>query len=165
MTPTCGPCTLCCKVMGIKEGHVTTDTETGEETHVLTFVKEKDQWCQHASSRQGCRIYETRPQACRDFECLWLQGRFGGGDPAFRPDKIHAVLIPTTDRKNLVIHEDPGYRGHARTALRDIIKDIISDPDRYVIVVSGTERKFYGTPEKMARLKADSRQASVEFEV
>lgn len=52
----CGPCTLCCKLVG---------------THELS--KPPNVWCQHCEIGVGCKIHETRPQGCRDFECLFYQ--------------------------------------------------------------------------------------------
>jgi hypothetical protein len=51
-------------------------------------------WCEHAGNHPGggCSIYETRPQACRDFLCSWLtdeHGIFLDGD---RPDRIGIVF-------------------------------------------------------------------------
>jgi hypothetical protein len=133
----CGPCSLCCKVMGIKDGD---------------FDKPKDQWCPHAKKGRGCGIYPTRPSKCRDFQCLWLVGAFGG--PEHRPDKIHAVVTPTTDKKNWVIHEDPGYAGHARRVLKPVIDQWLKrDVSHYVVVVCGTKRVFFGQRQKFEQLR------------
>lgn len=136
---TCGECTLCCKVMGVKDEG---------------FEKPKDRWCQHAKKGRGCAIYETRPPICQTFKCLWL----GSGDDMradLRPDKIHGLLTNTTDGKNIVIHEDPGYPGHARQALRVATDNWLRlSPEHYVIVVCGTKRTFLGKMEKFEALKA-----------
>lgn len=42
-----------------------------------------------ALGARGCTIYERRPQICRAYRCLWLQGRLDAGD---RPDRLGAVL-------------------------------------------------------------------------
>lgn len=136
--PSCGPCTLCCKVMGIDDGE---------------FKKPKDQWCPHARKKSGCGIYETRPTVCQSFKCLWLAGKFG--DTRYRPDKIHGVITMTTDGKNFVIHEDPGYRGHATIALKPVIDRWIGlNDENYVIVVCGTNRTFFGKMAKFEQLRA-----------
>lgn len=55
---TCGTCTVCCKTHGI--------VELNKLPNVL---------CPHVDKLcHNCAIYPTRPQTCRDFECLWLQG-------------------------------------------------------------------------------------------
>lgn len=136
---TCGECTLCCKVLEIK---------TDE------FQKPKDQWCQHAVAKQGCSIYESRPTICAAFRCLWL---LNDGPLHLRPDKIHGVLTPTSDGKNLVLHEDPGYQGIARYQLRDEIRMWTRDPDYYVVVVCGTQRSYIGAPAKFRALMAEGK--------
>ena len=51
----CGSCTMCCKVLGIKE-----------------LAKPVGKWCSHCDIGKGCKIYDTRPQECQTFHCLWL---------------------------------------------------------------------------------------------
>lgn len=52
----CGECTACCTVMGIKD--------IGKPYYVS---------CEHLKAC-GCGIYPDRPQACREFVCVWLHG-------------------------------------------------------------------------------------------
>jgi hypothetical protein len=74
---TCGDCRLCCKLVGVF------DQEDGK----LVFEKEPYEWCQHACNT-GCSIYETRPNGCRNYSCLWLEGL---GTEDDRPDKLHIL--------------------------------------------------------------------------
>jgi hypothetical protein len=67
----CGSCTACCTVMGV------------DELAKPNFVK-----CDHVCAT-GCASYSTRPQSCRDFECLYLMGPM---PPEFRPDKWGVML-------------------------------------------------------------------------
>lgn len=139
VTRECGSCTLCCKVMGVTEGD---------------FHKPKDQWCVHASKAHGCGIHETAafPTKCRDFQCLWLLGKMLEAD---RPDKVHGVVTPTTDGVNWVIHEDPGYAGHARRMLKPMIDAWLDlGAARYVIVVCGSQRSFMGDVRTFRQLQA-----------
>lgn len=69
---TCGGCTMCCKLLGIPE-----------------LKKMPGTWCSHCHIGTGCRIYEERPQSCRDFMCMWLQGNAPDGA---RPDRSKVVL-------------------------------------------------------------------------
>lgn len=132
----CGPCTECCRTMGVQEGD---------------FHKRKDEWCQHAHAGRGCAIYETRPTPCRDFTCLWLTG---WGDLAHRPDKIHGVLTATADGQNWTIHEHSGYEGHARRVLKPYIDQWVARGlEFYVIVVCGTKRAFLGDARTFERLR------------
>lgn len=91
----CGSCTMCCKVMAITE-----------------LEKPRDQWCKHVDKGVGCTIYETRPESCRGFECVWLQSQAKPGyewDASLRPDRCHVVVDIANDQKTLVAHVDPGY--------------------------------------------------------
>ena len=121
----CGPCSLCCKVMAIKE-----------------LAKPANVWCGHAKKGRGCDTYPTRPDSCRGFSCLWLASTIA--PLALRPDKIHGVLVSTPDGHHIVLHEDPGYPGVAHAAAKDILKKWIADGTRYYVVACGTTRRFYG---------------------
>lgn len=64
----CGDCTVCCTIMNVEE-----------------LSKPAQVPCEHAN--KGCEIYETRPQSCRNFQCLW-SNNFIEGDERRRPDKL-----------------------------------------------------------------------------
>jgi hypothetical protein len=84
----CGPCTMCCRVMAVEE-----------------LQKPGGILCAHARPGQGCGIYETRPHACRTFECVWLM------DPEmphrFRPDQTKVVLDQDPEGTRLIARCDP----------------------------------------------------------
>lgn len=85
---TCGPCTLCCRVMAVEE-----------------LGKPMGAACVHCRPGKGCAIYEDRPRGCRAFECVWLM------DPEmphrFRPDQTKVVLDQDSDGRRLVARCDP----------------------------------------------------------
>ncbi|ACB95914.1 hypothetical protein [Beijerinckia indica] len=74
----CGPCSLCCKILEITE-----------------FQKSAGIWCAHCAQEQGCAIYATRPDVCRDYECLWRGDRALG--PMLRPDRVGTLLMEDPD--------------------------------------------------------------------
>ena len=85
----CGTCTLCCKVMGVRE-----------------LNKPAGTWCTHCDPRRGCGIYETRPAGCREFFCTW---RIEASIPEwFRPLTSKLVLAVEQQGRRLAIHVDPG---------------------------------------------------------
>jgi hypothetical protein len=88
----CGSCTLCCKLLGIPE-----------------LDKPQDRWCTHCAVGSGCRIYESRPASCRDFECVWLQSQKEAKPLplALRPDKSKMVLTLSQNRKDVMGYCDP----------------------------------------------------------
>lgn len=46
--------------------------------------------CDHVT-RAGCGVYETRPQTCREFHCVWLRGGIGD-DEQTRPDQLGVLF-------------------------------------------------------------------------
>src|SRR5262249_53138238 len=67
----CGACTACCTVLNIK-----------------TLGKPSGCDCEHLTPG-GCGIYPDRPEACREYHCLW---RMGWGRPEDRPDRSGVLL-------------------------------------------------------------------------
>jgi Fe-S-cluster containining protein len=45
--------------------------------------------CRHQCGEKGCGIYETRPQICRSYQCLWRQG---GLEDDERPDVTGGIV-------------------------------------------------------------------------
>ena len=62
----CGGCTACCRPFAI-----------------AAIEKPPNTWCRHCTVGTGCKIYATRPNACRGFACAWL---YGAGTETDRPD-------------------------------------------------------------------------------
>jgi hypothetical protein len=56
MAQECGGCNVCCDVLEIKDVN-----------------SKANEMCQHCDIGVGCKIYEARPEPCKDFKCLWLQ--------------------------------------------------------------------------------------------
>ncbi len=71
----CGPCTACCVHLLIQSPE---------------FTKLQGVVCTNCDVGHGCKIYATRPQACRDFLCAWrLMPQF---DEHWRPDKSGVIV-------------------------------------------------------------------------
>ena len=68
----CGPCTACCKPFKVPE-----------------VGKHDASWCPHCVKSKGCNIYAQRPDACRKFACIWLNGKGGEND---RPDRLGVMM-------------------------------------------------------------------------
>jgi len=85
----CGPCGLCCKLLAIK-----------------SIGKPASQWCEHWDKDAGCAIYETRPDSCRKFACLWLAEQL----PIELSPRRTGVVACMSD-KGLILNED----WHARS--------------------------------------------------
>ncbi|MCA8925643.1 MAG: hypothetical protein KDD82_27790 [Planctomycetes bacterium] len=76
MSRVCGPCQACCGVEAIPS-------------------LDKPDWtrCPHQCA-VGCGIHAERPEECREFDCLWLEGHGPEGD---RPDLSGVIAWSSGD--------------------------------------------------------------------
>lgn len=74
-TRKCDDCNLCCKLPSINNGKFKKDYE----------------WCSNCEIGIGCKIYNDRPQVCKDFSCLWLNGLI---DEELKPNKVGFYIVP-----------------------------------------------------------------------
>lgn len=75
----CGDCVACCQVLNIDEPDM---------------VKPADQLCMHCTGA-GCGIYATRPNVCREWDCVWR--RIDTMPLETRPDRCEVLW--TIDRQ------------------------------------------------------------------
>lgn len=87
----CGSCTLCCKLVGVK-----------------SLDKPPNKWCTHCDKSGGCKIYESRPDDCREFSCAWLINPSIPED--WYPLKSKMVLAGLESTRTLQVHVDPQYK-------------------------------------------------------
>ena len=68
--------------------------------------KPENAWCRHCTIGVGCGIYATRPNACRVYECVWLQSQRGGNPMDFelRPDKSRVVVGVANKGEDFVLY-------------------------------------------------------------
>jgi len=84
----CNGCALCCKLPNIP-----------------ALNKPADQWCNFCSTRKQCDAYDTRPQECADFHCMYLTSAQVGEE--WKPLKSRMLLISGEDGKRLTMIVDP----------------------------------------------------------
>jgi len=137
----CGECSLCCTVLRVDERRKQGGTD-----------------CEHQRVGGGCAIHSTRPQICRGYRCLWLQGGLDAGD---RPDQLGAVMDLVTEggATRFVVQEaHPGafdatprlaeIAAHYRESMpvRIVEAGNVLDPDRpyRVLLPSGEEQRVRG---------------------
>lgn len=110
----CDGCTACCKVM-----------------HVRELNKPAHQWCPHCKIGTGCGAYDTRPESCKVFECIWLQTQRGQKPLAheLRPDISHVVLTTTKDdRDGVVLNVSPDRpRAWQTGAMGKLVSEMLRD--------------------------------------
>jgi hypothetical protein len=72
----CGGCTACCKLLGVTD---------------LDPPKPAWTWCKHCTVGQGCQIYDSRPQSCKNFACMYQLGT----PPleGMRPDQCKVMYV------------------------------------------------------------------------
>ena len=84
----CGTCMMCCKLPSVP-----------------AMNKPQGKWCVQASPGRGCKIYDDRPEDCRNFHCGWLVDPTLG--PEWKPE-ICKFLIFVAGDGSLTIMVDPG---------------------------------------------------------
>ena len=75
----CDGCVACCQVLNIDAPEM---------------IKPANQMCMHCTG-QGCAVYDTRPQVCRTWDCVWR--RIESMPLETRPD--HLGVLFTIDRQ------------------------------------------------------------------
>jgi Fe-S-cluster containining protein len=88
----CDGCTACCKILKIVE-----------------LSKPGNTWCAHCKIGTGCTIYDTRPESCRVYQCIWLKTQTGEKPMPLelRPDRSHVVIGTTNQGEDLVLYVSP----------------------------------------------------------
>lgn len=132
----CGTCTACCKTHPVKE-----------------IRKAPNQWCRHCAKGRGCRIYDTRPRGCREFQCQWLKS---GWAPDERPDKTRIVVdcveYPGVGQVVLVFEL---IRGDLQGSFARIVRDRALSRGMSLMTIPVTP-KFPATLYTHVRLPSDS---------
>ena len=121
----CGDCSLCCKLPGVYGGDV---------------QKPPDKWCEHCAVGSGCKRYETRPDPCRNFECLWLVNPLLPEE--LKPSRCHVVMYELPDdikedpkafkdwlgmpvRIDAIVLEDSNYYRHGESLHRTVVRKAV----------------------------------------
>jgi uncharacterized protein len=91
----CGACTMCCQVLRIEE----------LAKPELTACRHLGQHLCATSAGGGCGIYDTRPEACREFYCGYRALPFVGAH--WFPRTCGMMVYPMASEKRLTVHVDP----------------------------------------------------------
>jgi hypothetical protein len=130
----CGPCTLCCDVVGVRE-----------------LGKPGFEACDKICA-DGCAIYDERPPGCRGYNCMWIQGQLRDED---RPDLVGVVC----DRMNVHgVGTTVLMRG--RVAPVELIDWLVSDQGEIVTLQKSPHaRSIIGDPDKVRVFLERGREA------
>jgi hypothetical protein len=86
----CGDCTLCCKLL-----------------HIESTKSPAGKMCSECDPNgERCKIYNLRPQECRNFNCSWKLTKSVHRNS--RPDQCHAIWEPI-DYDTMFVTQDPDY--------------------------------------------------------
>lgn len=88
----CDGCTLCCKLLNI-----------------AALKKPALVWCPDCQIGKGCGIYETRPQVCREFYCVYRVSPELGEE--WNPTVSKMLINYVAPLKQVNIHTDPAFPG------------------------------------------------------
>ena len=76
---------------------------------VVTLEKPAQKWCPDCAIGTGCKIYETRPDECRDFYCGWM---IDATVPEhWAPKQSRMVLAYNLKQNQIMIHVDADRAG------------------------------------------------------
>lgn len=110
----CGDCVACCVELTIEDPEL---------------VKLPGVACEHLLKKGGCSIYQTRPETCKNWYCMW---RFMPLlDDGWRPD-LKGVLI-----KRVFDNIPPGYEGKIALAFEIIGNKSVLHDMNFIEVVGG----------------------------
>ena len=110
----CGGCTVCCTALPVDEP---------------ALRKQAGVDCAACDQGTGCRIYERRPQTCREFWCGWRA--LPRLDDAWRPDRSGVMI--TFDDADI----PPGYPVRPAFKLMMTAGTVMIDVDAFAGYVAG----------------------------
>lgn len=105
----CGTCQACCTIMRV-------DMAPVAEVH-----KPERTRCGHLCSA-GCKIYDTKPESCTVFMCLWLAMELFEDRmlKEWRPDRVGAV-VDVNEVGTITVHLKHENRWQKQGPLRDML--------------------------------------------
>ena len=117
---TCDGCTLCCKLLEIPE-----------------LNKPVNEYCSLCKVNSGCSIYNTRPQSCRDFNCLYITHNL---TERLKPKNCHVVFEKLKDCPVYLALIDPDYpQALESEAVKVLIMQLLQD-NFSVVTTAGAGR-------------------------
>jgi len=133
-TRECGSCRLCCKLLNVEQKGTLPGYEDEPPIRKPGWV-----WCREACDK-GCRIYDARPKACREYSCLWLEG-FWPDD--FSPAEIGLVIhhenVDALGGATWHVYEKRPGQARATRRGRLLLAALVSDKRWPVAVLHGPE--------------------------
>lgn len=138
---------MCCLLLPIAEVH-----------------SKPNELCIHCKLKKGCKIYDRRPQACKNFNCSWLLDETIPEN--LRPDKCNVIFEKITDNIELALvsfKELDAWKRievveHMRELKKKGISTIISsytkEPKRFMLADGKTEKEVWNEAMKYIKEKS-----------
>lgn len=101
----CDGCTLCCKLLDI-----------------LNESSSANEWCKHCDPHKGCKIYEDRPEPCREYRCAWVQMK--DANINLRPDRSKIIFDKVSDSVFCAVqHPDYKMKGRVKQQILSFLNN------------------------------------------
>ena len=157
MAGLCQDCTACCQVFEVKDEGLGLDKAFGEPCKFLS----------KNVTGHGCGVYHTRPDACRNYICLWLEAARNANrhaPEALRPDICGVVMgWPWgVDRETLHVYPIPGHPRFPDAwripPVSTYLQDLLRRGGKVMVMVEGRriairgDMAVIGTEEEFERL-------------
>ena len=110
-TRECGDCNMCCKL-----------------PEIPSVNKKSYAWCNNCDVGNGCKVYESRPQKCKEFVCLYVCGLTD-----LKPNKCGFFMFPeseqSTTHKIFTMYSEPHKLDSIPTAIMkdDKLSRLVND--------------------------------------
>jgi hypothetical protein len=124
----CGTCSLCCKLFDVDW---------------LEKPKPAGAWCHHCTPGVGCRIWQSLPQRCADYYCVWRVDPDLA--PNWRPDVARFILSHAHQEAPLAVLVDPAFpdahrREPYRALLAETARQVLEGRGSTLVVFVGKKR-------------------------
>jgi len=124
----CGTCTACCTALG-----------------VLEIDKPPCTPCKHLGTTKGCGIYETRPESCRRYHCMWRAGLISAER---RPDRFGIVFDPIEELPNEILAREVRAGALGEAEVVRVLATIARERAVALIDSAGELQQVLGPPER-----------------
>jgi len=130
----CGSCTLCCRIARVPE-----------------LNKPVDTWCKHCDIGKGCKIHESRPDSCRNFECLWYTNEDWPAD--LQPSECKVMFERLEGTDVIVAQSSRGYENAWQKPLVQRFIRMMVEREGYAVIVrtEGVHQKHMILPKNRTR--------------
>jgi len=95
-------------------------------------------WCPDCTPGKGCGIYDTRPEICKGFHCLWLSSE--SLPDKYKPDKIKLYISGDKNSEMLVVCVDASYPLAWREGDGKELIDALHNAGNHLLVMVGRGR-------------------------